>query len=111
MSEANGVEVGRIQPALTVEQQLDQALNLPVTMLTRGACLSIQGVTPDRILIALCRCYGRVIGMNFGVGDLAPLLKLRAEAKKAFEDAMNSVKPQPAPPQMQRPPQPMQRPQ
>lgn len=81
------------QPPL--DQVLDQTLFPTVNFMTRGACSSIAGVPPDRVLVALCRNLGRVIGMSFGAGDLGPLLRARAECKKAFTEGIDSIKPQP----------------
>ena len=84
----------------SLDVQLDQVIFPMMNFMCRGACGSFMGVPADRILNALCRNMGRVVGMSYGQGDLGLLLRSRAGAKKAFVDAVDEVKPQPAlPPQ------------
>ena len=83
--------------AASIDAQLEQALSLPVIMLLRGALTSIQGPPADKIISAICRQLGRAVGISFGFGDLAPLLRARADCKEAFAAGMKEIPMKPMP--------------
>jgi len=94
---------GAAPRAPTLTDQLDTMLFPMFNCLTRGASASLANIPPQVMLMAICRQMGRIVGMSFGMGDLGPILKMRAECKKAFDDGVNSIKPQPMPAQPQAP--------
>ena len=77
--------------SVSIDAQLDAMLFPVVNMMVRGAITTINGVTPDKILIAVCRQLGKATGVSFSVGDLAPCMAARRRAREAFEEGIKSV--------------------
>ena len=81
-----------------ITARLDAAVFPVLHAPIRGLFTIIPGVRPDRIMVAICRSVGRIVGMATSSGDLALILRYRADCKKAFDEGVASMKPMPAPP-------------
>ena len=56
-----------------------------------GILRTMPQIPVDEVMIQTCKLFGEVIGGTLSVGDLSPLLKLRARCKEAFLQGMGSV--------------------
>lgn len=59
----------------------------------KGVLLTLANFDPETVTKTMARETGRCLGQAV-VGDLGQLLAARAGMKKAFEEGMNSVRPQ-----------------
>ena len=57
-----------------------------------GNLKSLSHFSIDAVLIMTCAVFGRCLGQVLSVGDLGPLLQLRAKCLEAFKAEMNKVK-------------------
>jgi hypothetical protein len=84
--------------AMSADQQLDFFLNVTANHNIRGMVAITSQFPPETALPAIARSYAMVISHLLSVGDLGPILRLRASVKKAFEEGINKIPIQPAPP-------------
>lgn len=56
-----------------------------------GILRTMPQIPVDEVMIQTCYLFGWVIGGTLSVGDLSPLLQLRAKCKEAFIKGMGEV--------------------
>lgn len=90
MGEINGS--GADLPAHVQAQiRLTAHLRPVVTAMVNGALVMSQAHAPvDRVMVTLCALMGQICG-GAASGDLASVLRLRAEMKDCFDKAMNAM--------------------
>jgi hypothetical protein len=87
--------------ASKLNQALDQTVFPIINAMARGITGCIMGIPPNRVLLAVCRNLGRVVGMSYGTGLLGPLMVERRQCIEAFQEGIRSIKIQPPPLQAQ----------
>jgi hypothetical protein len=98
----SGEEVNGIAKAPTVAE-VHQWMESWIKPICIGAVNGILRTMPqiplDEVMIMTCRWMGFSIGGTLSVGDLSPLLQLRARCKEAFNEGMSKAPIRPAPTQ------------
>jgi hypothetical protein len=56
-----------------------------------GVLRSMPHIPVDETMIMICRVFGHCVGGTLCVGDLSPLLQLRAKCKDAFVEGMQGI--------------------
>lgn len=83
----------------SAEAVLDAQLRQPIGMMLRGIMVSCPGIPADAVLRSIARVTAGLMGDAI-MGDVVPVLNIRAGFKKAFEDGLKAapIKTPPAPP-------------
>lgn len=81
--------------AENVDAIMAQYMHTPLNTVVRGIHATILGVPSHKILLALCRCFGAVIGSGCSKGTIVEVLKRRGEYLDAFKEGIRSVAPEP----------------
>lgn len=82
----------------TPEQQVDATIALTVGVFVNGMLQSLGGFFRfDHLAIGMCRVFAGAIGVGMR-GNLAQVLKLRAQCKEAFDKGLTGAPISPAAP-------------
>jgi|GEM_PF-5118662 hypothetical protein len=92
---AEPVPEGNDAPMDKVKAMLDPQVQQVIGIVLRGLLVSGPGIPPGLLFMSVARVAGGLMSDALQ-GDIGPVLRLRADMKKAFAEGVDSVKPRPA---------------
>jgi hypothetical protein len=68
-----------------------------MTCAVNGCLRSLSNISVDAVMIVTCAIFGRAVGQTLSIGDLGPIMQLRARCIEAFTEELRKVKIEPIP--------------